>query len=117
MKPFLSGLPDGSLAVFLNRTRVGSLCREGGRYIFVYLRDYVAQKGAKPISVALPVRSEPYMSDSLFPFFSAMLAQGWLKKHQDEAFGRDPLEVLRRTGRRMPGAISLGPLAPDEVNV
>lgn len=65
------------LDVFTNETLAGHLTEaEPGRgYTFAYDADYVASE-LPAVSVSLPKRIEPYVSDDLFPFFSNMLPEG-----------------------------------------
>jgi serine/threonine-protein kinase HipA len=42
------------------------------KYVFTYLQDYVGD----PVCIAMPVRSEAYKSDHLFPYFFNMLSEG-----------------------------------------
>jgi serine/threonine-protein kinase HipA len=42
------------------------------QYIFTYKDGYT---GA-PVCIAMPVRTEPYRSDHLFPYFFNMLSEG-----------------------------------------
>ena len=51
-------------------------------YRFVYDAGYLTSADAKPISLTLPVRREPFESASLFPFFYGLLAEGILKDTQ-----------------------------------
>jgi serine/threonine-protein kinase HipA len=62
---------------------------------FEYDAGYLARPGALPISLTLPLRTEPYLSRSLHPFFENLLPEGWLlelstaklKIAKDDAFG------------------------------
>jgi serine/threonine-protein kinase HipA len=45
-------------------------------YRFTYAPEYVVQ--GLPISQTLPLRSEPYESKTLFPFFDGLIPEGWL---------------------------------------
>jgi len=71
-------------------------------YRFAYEPAYRASDGATPISLTLPLRSEPYESPVLFPFFHGLLAEGILKETQcrklkldeNDHFGR----LLKTTG-------------------
>lgn len=47
-------------------------------YEFRYDEDYLASETAIPVSVTLPLRSEPYSSNALFPFFDGLIPEGWL---------------------------------------
>ncbi len=58
---------QGRLAGLLSETEKG--------YRFVYDPNYL--QNGKPISVSLPLRSEPYESAKLFSFFEGLLPEGW----------------------------------------
>ncbi len=51
-------------------------------YRFTYGAAYLATENAKPVSLTLPLQSEPYDSPVLFPFFYGLLAEGILKDTQ-----------------------------------
>mgnify|MGYP002623159257 CR=1 FL=1 len=65
------------LAVYQNHRLAGILTEQtsGRGYVFVYDKDYLASRGY-PVSVTLPLRSEPYEASALFPFFENMLPEG-----------------------------------------
>ncbi len=50
-----------------------------GIYRFFYLPRYVENsKNLLPVSLTLPIRSEPYEAKTLFPFFDGLIPEGWL---------------------------------------
>lgn len=51
-------------------------------YHFTYDPAYLAREGATAVSLTLPLRSEPYASSHLFPFFEGLLAEGSLRELQ-----------------------------------
>ena len=51
-------------------------------YRFTYDTAYLASSDASSVSLTLPLRSEPYESPVLFPFFYGLLAEGILKDTQ-----------------------------------
>lgn len=53
-----------------------------GGYRFAYDAGYLASAEAKPVSLTLPLRREPFESSTLFPFFYGLLAEGILKDTQ-----------------------------------
>ena len=65
------------LGVYNNDILAGVLTEQapGRDYVFAYDPAYLASGGA-PVSVTLPLRSAPYESESLFPFFVNMLPEG-----------------------------------------
>lgn len=79
----LSGAPVGRLEETETGTR------------FQYEPHWLPRPQALPISLTLPLRSEPYESRGLHPFFENLLPEGWLlelstaklKIPKDDAFG------------------------------
>lgn len=66
--------------VFVNRIAAATLFKhekaDSQRYELRYLPDYLTLPQATAISLRLPLRSEPYFSDCLFPIFDNMLPEG-----------------------------------------
>lgn len=68
---------------------------ETGGSQFVYEPAWLARRDAAPVSLTMPLRSEPYVSRTLHPFFENLLPEGWLlelsvaklKIAKDDAFG------------------------------
>jgi serine/threonine-protein kinase HipA len=56
----------------------GSLLQDDQGYHFTYTENYLSQPNAKAISLTLPLRSVPYTSKTLFPFFDGLIPEGWL---------------------------------------
>ncbi|MDN4032149.1 HipA N-terminal domain-containing protein, partial [Chryseobacterium gambrini] len=73
--------------LFINHGRAGELIEYRDKslsgkeeYSFVYDENYL-MKGV-PIGHHFPLRSEPFCFDILPPFFTNLLSEGWLRKHQ-----------------------------------
>jgi serine/threonine-protein kinase HipA len=47
-------------------------------YTFEYLKEYLIDKEAQAVSLTLPLRSDVYQSNILFPFFDGLIPEGWL---------------------------------------
>jgi serine/threonine-protein kinase HipA len=47
-------------------------------YAYYYDPSYLARASGKPISLTLPLRSEPFHSRTLHPFFDGLIPEGWL---------------------------------------
>ena len=47
-------------------------------YCFTYDPDYLKGDRPAPVSLTLPLREEPYLSRTLFPFFDGLIPEGWL---------------------------------------
>lgn len=99
--------------VFHHGQRAGTLdeLTDGG-FRFQYAVRYLAAPDPQPVSLTLPVRGEPYLSEVLFPFFQGLLAEGSTRQLQarlhrvdpDDAFG-----LLLATGRDTIGAVTVKP--------
>jgi serine/threonine-protein kinase HipA len=74
---------------------VGKLTESGRQITFQYDSAWLTQRDAVPISLTLPLREEPYVTDGLHPYFENLLPEGWLleiatsklKIGKDDAFG------------------------------
>jgi len=81
--------------VRLDGLKVGTLTEEDRTVTFQYDEAWLQNKKAVPVSLTLPLRSEPYTTDGLHPFFENLLPEGWLleiatsklKISKDDAFG------------------------------
>lgn len=66
------------LDVYLHGAIAGTLERRSrARLRFTYAGEWVAGEGA-PLSLSLPVRSEPFEHDECAPFFEGLLPRGGL---------------------------------------
>jgi serine/threonine-protein kinase HipA len=80
--------------VSIDGAPVGTIREVPGGVRFQYDEGWVARAGA-PVSLTLPVRSAPYDTPGLGPFFENLLPEGWLlelatsklKISKDDAFG------------------------------
>jgi len=84
-----------SAIVRLDGQRVGTLIEDDRTVAFRYDEAWLQNAKAVPVSLTLPLRSEPYASTGLHPFFENLLPEGWLleiatsklKISKDDAFG------------------------------
>lgn len=98
--------------VSLDGKRVGVIEETEAGSRFTYDPAWLAEPGALPISLALPLRPEPYESKGLLPFFENLLPEGWLleiataklKIPKDDAFG-----LLLATCADCVGAVEVRP--------
>lgn len=90
--------------VWLYDTAAGILSEHEGVYHFTYHIDYVGPS----LSISMPVRAEPYISEDLHPFFKGLAPEGWLRKRYSEIQkidGRDLFGLLMHNGADLLGAI------------
>ena len=83
--------------VFYSGRAAGRIERtESGGYCFSYLPEYLARPGARAVSLTLPLQLAPFESQTLFPFFSGLLAEGTLKELQCRLNHIDPNDDFTR---------------------
>lgn len=71
----------------------GILTEDDGEYRFCYDEMYLVREDAQPISLTLPLQTEPFVSPVLFPFFDGLIPEGWLL---DVALRSTDISVLDR---------------------
>ena len=99
--------------VLLGGARCGRLEElVGGSTRFCYDPEWLERRHARPVSLTMPLRAEPYAARGLLPFFSNLLPEGWLldvslarlKVARDDAFG-----LLLATCRDCMGEVEIEP--------
>ncbi len=56
----------------------GELIENDNGYTFRYLKEYLSDSNAEPISLTFPLKEKTYYSKTLFPFFDGLIPEGWL---------------------------------------
>lgn len=98
----------GREAGVLEETAAG----EGTR--FTYAPDYLAAPDARPLAPNLPLRAEPYESDTVHPFFANLLPEGPLYDQTARRLGlrrTDRFGMLLQVGGDVMGAVEVLPEA------
>lgn len=98
--------------VYVNDVEAGVLQEtDAQQYLFTYRDGYAGN----PVCLAMPVRSEPYCSSRLFPYFFNMLSEGANRQtqsmllHIDE---NDDFGILLATAQEDTiGAVTIKPVA------
>ena len=101
--------------VMFNDAEAGIIEETASGYRFQYNSKYLISGCS--VSVSLPLRIEPYESDTLFNFFEGLLPEGWymkivstgLKIDKNDSFG-----VLLATCKDTAGAISIQEINSNE---
>lgn len=65
-------------SIYVRNTYAGQLQETEEGYRFTYDSAYLDSETALPVSLTLPLRSEPYESKTLFAFFDGLIPEGWL---------------------------------------
>ena len=86
-------------------------------YLFTYDPVYLAGQGATAVSLTLPLRSEPYVSPHLFPFFEGLLAEGSLRELQSRLHKIDPEDgfglLLKTASSDVIGCVTVEPISGE----
>jgi serine/threonine-protein kinase HipA len=105
------------LDVYLHGAIAGTLERRSqARLRFTYTGEWVAGEGA-PLSLSLPVRSEPFEHDECAPFFEGLLPEGDFLKAIARTLhvsATNPFQLLTELGGECAGAISVAPAGGPE---
>lgn len=95
----------------------GLLEETASGYLFTYDPVYLAGQGAVAVSLTLPLRSEPYVSPHLFPFFEGLLAEGSLRELQSRLYQIDPEDgfglLLKTASSDVIGCVTVEPVSGE----
>ena len=102
------------LKVYLHNILVGKLSKSiisKEIYIFQYEENYVKQECCKEISITLPKRIEPFVSEhKLHSFFDNLASEGWLGEKQANAIDKDQndkFDLLAYFGNELIGGLHI----------
>lgn len=93
-----------TIEVLLYDVATGTLSESGERYSFTYYPNYTGPA----LSLSMPVRPQPYLSEKLHPFFKGLAPEGWLRKRYSELQkidDKDLLGLLMQNGQDLLGAV------------
>ena len=76
--------------------KAGILAFDDEKYIFTYDEQFLKSKDTTAISLTLPKQKEPFISKTLHPFFSGLLAEGSLKELQCKKLKLDEDDEFKR---------------------
>jgi len=102
--------------VLLSGQPVGVIQDAHDTISFTYSPEWLARKDALPVSLTLPLRSEPYVSQGLHPFFENLLPEGWLLEVSSKKLRiskDDPFGLLLATCGDCVGAVEIEPLESE----
>lgn len=103
--------------VFFGNREAGLLEELEHGYRFTYLPEYLANAGALPISLLLPLQAEPYEEKRLLPFFDGLIPEGWLLEIAEDSWKinpRDRMGLLLACCRDCIGAVGVVPMTNPE---
>lgn len=103
--------------VFLNDMLAGILTEDDMGYEFRYNSDFLKSESAVAVSLTLPLTSEPYRSNVLFPFFDGLIPEGWLLDIAEQSWkisARDRFSLLLACCKDCIGNVSIIPIESKE---
>lgn len=98
--------------VYINSVFCGALTEDHDGYHFQYDADYIASEGATALSPNMPLQSEPYTKEFMFPVFDGLIPEGWMLKIVDKTWKinpRDRMKLLLTFCKDCIGNISIMP--------
>lgn len=99
---------DKVAKVFFNQRLVGFLTKTRDGYTYKYDLEFLNSADNFPISYNFPLQSQEFKNPSLFPFFEALVSEGWLLKIQSQSMKideRDYFSMLVENGKDLIGGI------------
>ncbi|WP_439132921.1 HipA N-terminal domain-containing protein [Polaribacter sp.] len=104
--------------VYYKDTLAGNIIETAeGDYVFTYDITYVTQYPKQFITFSMPVRTEPYISDRLFPFFEGLIPEGWLLDIATKNWkikANDRMGLLLACCQNCIGAVSVVPIKEND---
>lgn len=103
-------------AIYFREKKAGTLTEAPEGYTFVYDTNYLSQKDARPVSLTLPLRKEPYRSNVMLPFFDGLIPEGWLLDIAEQSWKidqRDRMSLLMTCCKDCIGAVSVVPIREE----
>ncbi len=105
-----------TLKVALLETPVGDLVQtDAGRLQFRYDAAWIEERGS-PLSISLPVQSEPFGHRATEPFFGGLLPEEGVRERVARYLGvtaHNDFALLEQIGGECAGAVTLTPVGPD----
>lgn len=103
-----------TLGIWMNGLRIGLLTKDAnGGLTFHYVSEWLTTPGARPISLSLPLRHQPYQGERVFNYFDNLLPDN--KSIRDRIQSRfrattsHPFDLLMAIGMDCVGAVQIVP--------
>lgn len=106
--------------VFFDGATAGTISETDEGYEFTYHPGWLERNNAQPVSLTLPLRSEPFFSRTMFPFFDGLIPEGWLLVIAQKTWkvdARDRMGLLLTVCKDPIGAVHVEPADADESSV
>lgn len=95
----------------------GIIREDSSGIVFTYDREYLNSPDAKPVSLTMLLREEPYTDKNMLPFFDGLIPEGWLLDIAEKNWKinpRDRIGLLLAFCNDTIGAVSVVKDSDDE---
>ena len=96
--------------VFYKDELAGIIYEDSNGVSFTYDKNYLNSEHAKPVSLTMPLREEPYTDKVMLPFFDGLIPEGWLLEIAEQNWkinSRDRMGLLLAFCKDTIGAVSV----------
>lgn len=96
--------------IYYQNLFAGIITEDENGISFVYDKDYLSNKNAKPVSLTMPLSEKEYTSKNMIPFFDGLIPEGWLLDIAQTNWKinpRDRMELLLTFCKDTIGAVSV----------
>ena len=104
--------------VFYQDYLAGTLTEtNAGEYICKYDNNYVREHPQDFLTFSMPVRTEPFIENRLFPFFEGLIPEGWLLDIASKNWKlnrNDRMGLLLACCKNCIGAVSVEPILESD---
>ncbi len=103
---------DKRLNVWINGNHIGVLSKQTtGALFFSYAKNWLTTKGARPMSLSMPLRTQAYQGDLVYNFFDNLLPDNRAIRNKIEKHFKisssHPFDLLAIIGKDCIGAVQL----------
>ena len=98
--------------IYINGGFCGVLAENAEGYRFQYDSNYLASENAVALSPTMPLQSEPFTKEFMFPVFDGLIPEGWMLNIVDKSWkinSRDRMKLLLLCCKDCIGNISVLP--------
>lgn len=105
--------------VFFKDVLAGIVWQDENGYGFTYHTEYLNSLQPMPVSLTLPLRTEPFTSNTMIPFFDGLIPEGWLLDINVKNWKLDPndrMELLLTVCKDCIGAVSIVRMKTEQLS-
>jgi len=103
--------------VLFKGVEAGTVWQDENGYGFEYNSAWLAKQNVQPVSLTLPVRATPYLSNTMIAFFDGLIPEGWLLDivvNNWKLSANDRMGLLLTACRDCIGAVSIEHIQPNQ---